>query len=53
MSETDNRNILVQKSSSAAAAPESTARYAFIADTTMAAAVEAGSSNLKLLETVA
>lgn len=33
--------------------PESTARYAFIADKTLAAAVEAGSSNLKLLETVA
>lgn len=33
--------------------PESTARYAFIADTTLAAAVEAGSSNLKLMETVA
>ena len=33
--------------------PESTARYAFIADKTLAAAVEAGSTNLKLLETVA
>ena len=33
--------------------PESTARYAFIADTTLAAAVEAGASNLKLMETVA
>lgn len=30
--------------------PESTARYAAIADTTLAAAVEAGSSNLKLME---
>jgi integrase len=33
--------------------PESTARYAFIADTTLAAAVEAGATNLKLMETVA
>ncbi|WP_072384783.1 site-specific integrase [Novosphingobium sp. NDB2Meth1] len=33
--------------------PESTARYASIADRTLAAAVEAGASNLKLMETVA
>jgi len=33
--------------------PESTARYAFVADRTLAAAVEAGATNLKLLETVA
>lgn len=32
--------------------PESTARYAAISDRTLAAAVEAGATNLKLLETV-
>jgi len=33
--------------------PESTARYAHVGDKTLAAAVEAGATNLKLLETVA
>lgn len=33
--------------------PESTARYAYVADKTLAAAVEAGASNLKLMENAA
>lgn len=33
--------------------PESTARYAYVADKTLAAAVEAGASNLKLMEKAA
>jgi len=33
--------------------PESTARYAYVADKTLAAAVEAGANNLKLLEKAA
>lgn len=30
--------------------PESTARYAYVADKTLAAAVEAGATNLNLME---